>query len=105
VEDGGAQARVDGERARFAWLMSPPLRPLMGGYRAIGNRRRPMACEFTRQRARGSLYRLSYRSKPLACRQHATQFFTLHEGQLLIPCHVQLLGSWGNQDTGVALEP
>ena len=44
-------------------------------------------------------------SAELACRQHATQFFALHEGQSLIPCHVQLLGSWGNQDTGVALEP
>jgi hypothetical protein len=104
VQDGGAQPRVDGERARVAWLMSPTLRPLMGGHRAIGDRRRPLACEFTRQRARGSLYRLSHCSETMACRQHATQCFALHEGQSLIPCQVQLLGSWGNQDTGVALE-
>ena len=66
VQDGGAKARVDDERARFAWLMRPTRRPLMGGHRAIGDRRRPMACEFTRQRARGSLYRLSHRSETLA---------------------------------------
>lgn len=64
-----------------------------------------MAHEFTRQSARGSLYRLSHCSETMACRQHATQFFTLHEVQSLILCHVQLLGSWNDQDTGVALGP
>jgi hypothetical protein len=78
---------------------------LLGGYRAIGDRRRPMACAFTRQRARGTGYCLRYRPETMTCRQHATQFFALHEGQSLIPCPVQLLGSWGTQDTGVALEP
>ena len=87
VQDVGTQARVDGERARCAWLMSPTLHQLMGGHRAIGDRRHPMACEVTRQRARSSLYRLSHRSETMACRQHVTQFFTLHEGQsLTLPC-------------------
>ena len=104
VQDGGAQARVDGKRARFAWLMSPALRPLMSGHRTIGDRRRPMAGEFTRQGARRSLHHLSRRSKTRACRQHTTQFFALHETQSLIVGHVQLLGAWFDQDTGVALE-
>ena len=60
--------------------------------------------EFTRQGARGSLYRLSHRSETMAGRQHATQFFALHETQSLIVGHVQLLGAWFDQDTGVALE-
>jgi hypothetical protein len=85
--------------------MSPALRPLLGGHRAIGDRRHPMAYEFTRQGARGSLHRLSRRSKTIACRQHTTQFFAFREVQSLIPCQVQLLGSWSGQDTGVALAP
>jgi hypothetical protein len=35
---------------------------------------------------------------------HATQLLALHQTQAVILGHVLLLGSWGNQDTGVALE-
>jgi hypothetical protein len=35
-------------------VAGPALRPLMGGHRSIGDRRSPMAYEFTRQDARGS---------------------------------------------------
>jgi hypothetical protein len=103
VQDGGAQARVDDERPRLARWVSPVLRPLVGRHRAIGGRRGPMACAFTRQRARGSLYRVRHRSETMACRQQATQFFPLHEVQSWILCPVQLLRSWNDQDTGVAL--
>ena len=105
LQDGGAQARVDCKRPRLARLVGPALRPLMGGHRSIGDRRSPMACEFTRQGTRGSLHDLGGGAEARARRQHTTQFFALYEGQSLIPCHVQLLGSWSNQDTGVALEP
>ena len=37
--------------------------------------------------------------------QHATQFLALHEAQSSVPDDVQLLSSWNDQDTGVALEP
>jgi hypothetical protein len=37
--------------------------------------------------------------------QHATQLLALHQTQAVILGHVQLLGSWFDQDTGVALEP
>ena len=105
VQDGGAQAHVDHELPRLARLVRPALRPLMGGHRSIGDRRRPMAGAFTRQGARRSLHHVSRHSKTRACRQHTTQFFAFHETQSLIVGHVQLLGSWIDQDTGVALEP
>lgn len=70
---------MDHELSRLARLVGPALGPLMGGHRSIGDRRRAMACEFTRQGARRSLHRLSRRSKISACRQHTTQFFALHE--------------------------
>ncbi len=88
VQDAGAQARVDYELSRLARLMGPALCSLMGGHRSIGDRQSPMAYEFTGQGARRSLHRLSRRSKTLACRQHATQFFALHETQAvdIVPC-------------------
>jgi hypothetical protein len=105
VQDGGAQARVDGERSRLARLVGPALRPLMGGHRSIGDRRRPMAREFTRQGTRSSLHDLGGGAEARARRQHTTQFFALHETQASVSFHVQLLRSWSDQDTGVALEP
>jgi hypothetical protein len=36
---------------------------------------------------------------------HATQFLALHQTQAMILGQVQLIGSWIDQDTGVALEP
>ncbi len=45
------------------------------------------------------------RYQPAAGRpgQQTTQLLTLHEGHAVIPCHVQLLASWIDQDTSVAL--
>jgi hypothetical protein len=63
-----------------------------------------MAPEFARQRTRCAMQHCSRGPKTVPNRQPATQFFTLHEGQSSVPCHVQLLGSWLDQDTGVALE-
>ena len=104
-EDRGAQAGVDGECPGLPRMVAPALGPLVGGHRPIGHGRGPVTSELTRQGTRGSTQRLGSGSEAMTSRQHTTQFFTFYETQSLIVGHVQLLGSWIDQDTGVALEP
>jgi hypothetical protein len=78
---------------------------LLGRHSPIGHGCRAMPGEFARQRARRSLHRLSCGTKTLPSSQPTTQFFALYETQASVAVHVQLLRSWSDQDTGVALEP
>ena len=104
-EDRRAQAGVDGQLPRLPRAVRPAPRPLVGPDRPIGHGRGVMAGEFARQGARGSVQRLAGGPEAIPRGQHAAHLFALHESQSSIPCHVQLLGSWIDQDTGVALGP
>ena len=69
---------VDGERPRLARLMSPTLRPLMGGHRPIGDRRRPMACS-----SRDSV--LGARCIDLSCRSETMRLSPTYDSILRAP--------------------
>ena len=103
-EDRRAQAGLDHERPGLARVVGPALRPLLSRHRPIRHGRGVLASELTRQGTRGATQRLGSDSEAMTSRQHATQLLTFHETQSLIVGHVQLLGSWIDQDTGVALE-
>ena len=105
-EDRRSQAGMDCQRPWLARPMRPTKRPLVGPHRPIGHGR---GVDDARARVTGCLglgsapVRRSGGCVPRG--QHATQLLALHEAQSSIPCHVQLLCSWIDQDTGVALGP
>jgi hypothetical protein len=97
------RAPREADLAGLPWTMGPPLGSLMSWHRPIGDGAGTVPGEFTRQRARRSLQRLSRGTQTIPGSEHAAELFTLHEGEVSVECHVQLLRSWFDQDTGVAL--
>jgi hypothetical protein len=104
-EDRRSQARLDRELPRLARLVRQAPRPLVGWHRPIGLRRSSVASELARQCTRRACQQLGGGSKAIPNGEHATQLLAFYETQAVIADHVQLLRSWKNQDTGVALEP
>jgi hypothetical protein len=102
-EDRRAQAGLDREHPELARVVGAALRPLVSGHRSIGDGRGVVASEFTEQGTRSSAQRLPDGSETRSSGQHATHLFVLLQTQAVIVGHVQLLGSWFDQDTGVAL--
>ena len=100
ADDRGAQAGLDRKLPR---VVGPALGPLVSQHRPIRHGQGVVASEFTRQGARGSAQRLPGGSETRPSSQHATQLLALHQTQAVILGHVQLLGSWFDLDTGVAL--
>jgi len=103
-EDRGAQARMDRQFSGFPRLVGPALGALMRRDRSIGHGRGVMACALTEQGARRSAEHLANGAETMARSQQATQLFAFEEAHSSIPSQVQLLGSWFDQETGVALE-
>jgi hypothetical protein len=65
-----------------------------------------MRCAGERVRVTGgSAQNLSDGPESILSGQQATQLLALHQTQAMILGQVQLIGSWIDQDTGVALEP
>jgi hypothetical protein len=104
-QHGSAAAGLDRQFSGLPRLMGPPLCPLGGWHGTRGYGGGPVASEFTRQRTRRSLHRLGSPAEARPGGQHATDFCALHETQSSVPFPVQLLGSWCDQETGVAREP
>ena len=88
-EDRCAQVGLNRELPRLARLVRPAPRPL--------------ARELARQCTRRARQHLGGGAKALSNDEHSTQLLAFHETQTVIADHVQLLRSWMNQDTGVAL--
>ena len=57
------------------------------------------------KRARMGHFRLLEKTPGTFSFSHATQLLAFQQTQTMILGHVQLLGAWFDQDTGVALEP
>ena len=62
-----------------------------------------VASTFTGQKAWGSAQRLSKGAETRPSGRQAIQPLALHQTHAMIPGHVRFLGSWFDQDTGVAL--
>ena len=104
-QHGAAKSAMDRELAGFPWTMGPPVGALMGWDRPIGDGTGAVPSKFPRDRTRRALQRLRRGPQAIPGSQQTTEFFSFHESQTLVEGHVQLLGSWNLQDTGVALEP
>src|SRR6188508_384081 len=102
-EDYCPQAGLGYQLSRLARPMRSAVRPLMGNHRPIRQRRHSVARQLAYQRTGRTAQHISGRAKAVPDGKQATNFFSLHEGQSSIPDHVQLLRSWVNQDTSVAL--
>ena len=104
-EDRPAQAGLDRQLPKLARPVGPALGPVVGWHRPIREEGGVMAGEFARQRTRSAVQCPPGGPEAIPGGQHATQLLALHEAQVSISGHVQLLDSWIDQDTSVALGP
>jgi hypothetical protein len=103
-EDRRAQAGLDRQLPRLARVMGPGLHPLVSTHPPIRQGRGVLTSEIARHGTQGSTQRLSDDPETRPSGHYATQLLAFHEVYSSTLDHVQLPGSWFDQDTGVALE-